>query len=169
MAEYHLVVLFALDLAQRRLLINTHMLLLLEIFGDLFSPTFISKTTSYLLRIWRLKFLLDEACVNIFGTHGLIKPIRNDRYLLEAGVVSVLLVTDLTSVLFQVLSSLGVLAWLLFDVDFAGLVLGGRHCLQAAMDTQSMRTVAIDRQIVFAVLKILESRRTPLRYDLNVW
>ena len=170
MAEHHVIMLSTLDLAHCRFLINTDMLLLLEIFRDLVISVSVPKSSSYLLGIWRQEFWLNEARVNIFRTHRLVKPIWNDRYLFEASIVPILLITDLTSVLFQFLTSLGILAWLLLDVDFASLVLGTRHCLQTAVVAHSRRTVAINGQVVssFAVLHVLEFGRSSLRYNFNV-
>ena len=56
------------------------------------------------------------------------------------------------------------------DIDFARLILGGRHRLQTAVIAHSGRTVAIDGQILFAaVLEVLKSGGSPLRYEFNVW
>ena len=113
--------------------------------------------------------MLDEASVDVLGAHGLVEPVGNDRYLFETGVVPVLLVADLASVLLQVLPRLGILARLLFDVDLAGLVLGGRHRLQTAVVTHSRRTVvACQSQLVLAVLQVLESGGGSLRNDFDV-
>lgn len=56
------------------------------------------------------EFFLNEACINIFRTHRLVKPARNRWYLFEAGIVPINIIFDLLSVFFHIHSSLGILA-----------------------------------------------------------